>query len=568
MAKLLFFIIMTVGILPVQAAEPFRLVLIDVEQNIYKETIQLGSSDVTPDSPVSWAVRKYVLHGGKQEGVDVIDVNNGKLSFTVVPTRGMSIQKVQMGDLHLGLDSPDKVLVHPKHIDLQTPRDLDELKHFNEWMIRSGLKHIGWPETGKPDDSIGDKEKMETLRGEIGLTPASQVEVVVEREAPYLIRIRGKVDQTSENGAKFELWTEISTEPGSNTFQILDKITNLSEVEQEFEILYHVNYGMPLIGKDAKFFGPMRRITPIDEHSASDVSTFYSYREPMAEFAEQVYYLQLWADDNDQTKVMLHNAARDKAVSMAFSVEQLPFVALWKNPAAYEDGYVTALEPGTGFPRNKTIEREFGQVPKLAPNQSRSFAIDFTLHVGEEQVSKVQAQVANIWAGRRTKFDTSSQVSAKTTLKDIIDAARTWGPVYTFWQGKPAPDFDLVDIAGTGHKLSDYRGKNVLLIFWATWCGPCLREIPHLIELRKTVSEDDLAMLAISRERPNLVKYFVGRAKINYTVLINQGTLPGPYNTINAIPSSFFVDPEGKIKLATAGLVSLEEIKAILEAEQ
>jgi hypothetical protein len=54
---------------------------------------------------------------------------------------------------------------------------------------------------------------------------------------------------------------------------------------------------------------------------------------------------------------------------------------------------------------------------------------------------------------------------------------------------------------------------------------------------------------------------------MNYTVLIDQGNLPGPYNTINAIPSSFFIDPEGKIKLATAGLLSLEEIKAILEAE-
>jgi len=63
------------------------------------------------------------------------------------------------------------------------------------------------------------------------------------------------------------------------------------------------------------------------------------------------------------------------------------------------------------------------------------------------------------------------------------------------------------------------------------------------------------------------VKSFVEQTKINYTVMLDRGTLPSPYNGINVIPSSFFIDSEGKIKLATSGLVSLEEIKAILQAK-
>ncbi len=165
-----------------------------------------------------------------------------------------------------------------------------------------------------------------------------------------------------------------------------------------------------------------------------------------------------------------------------------------------------------------------------------------------------------------TTIDVTPSTGPKASLNDIIRAARTWGPAFTPWYGKPAPDFALTDLDGKAHKLSDYKGKKVLLVFWATWCPPCLREIPDLIELRKTVSEDNLAMLAISNEEPDLVKSFVTQAKINYTVLLDPGTLPGPYNTINAIPSSFFIDPEGKIKLATSGLVSLSEIKAILLA--
>jgi len=161
-------------------------------------------------------------------------------------------------------------------------------------------------------------------------------------------------------------------------------------------------------------------------------------------------------------------------------------------------------------------------------------------------------------------IDITPSTDPKVSLNDIIQAARTWESSFTAWYGKPAPDFALTDLAGKEHKLSDYKGKKVLLVFWATWCPPCRKEIPDLIELRETVSEDNLAMLAISNEKPDLVKSFVAQANLNYTVLLDQGTLPGPYNTINAIPSSFFIDPEGKIKLATSGLVSLSEIKAIL----
>jgi thiol-disulfide isomerase/thioredoxin len=164
---------------------------------------------------------------------------------------------------------------------------------------------------------------------------------------------------------------------------------------------------------------------------------------------------------------------------------------------------------------------------------------------------------------------------SKPTLNDIVSAARTWGPAYTSWIGRTAPDFTLTDISGKKHKLSDYRGKDVLLVFWATWCAPCIMEIPHLIELRETTGEDKLAILAISYTSvmpPNTldkIKDFVRQnKKINYTVLpADSADMPDPYNRVNAIPCSFFIDPQGKIKIATEGLISLGEVKAILQAE-
>ncbi|MEE9370773.1 MAG: TlpA disulfide reductase family protein [Sedimentisphaerales bacterium] len=160
------------------------------------------------------------------------------------------------------------------------------------------------------------------------------------------------------------------------------------------------------------------------------------------------------------------------------------------------------------------------------------------------------------------------------SLSDVVRSARGWGPIFTSWYGQMAPVFKLVDINGKEHKLSDYRGKDVMIILWATWCGPCVMEIPHLIELRKTTSQDKLAMLAISYTTimpPNttkMVEKFAAQQKINYTVFsVDIDDMPAPYNQIKGIPSSFFIDPEGKIKLVTEGLLSLGAIRAILQAE-
>lgn len=385
----------------------FRQTLTSVERNVHLDNWQITNRDFNDAN--NWAVHKYTLRGGKQEGVDVIVVNNGKLSFTVIPTRGMSVLKVTMGDITLGWNSPVKEVVHPKLINLQERGGLGWLEGFNEWIVRCGVEWAGHPGKDKFINNTGDEAEMDlTLHGKIGNIPASEVEVVIDRpnnNAPHRIRIRGRVDERMFYGPKLELWTEISTEVGSNTFRIEDSLKNYSIYDQEFQIIYHANYGPPLLEQGSRFVAAINEIRPFNAHAAKSLNTFAEYVAPTKGFVEQVYGIIPLADANNKTTAMLHNAAGDKAVTMTYDVRQLPYFSLWKNTTALEEGYVTGLEPGTGFPPNRSIERQAGRVPKLKPNETRQFAIEVAILAGKEQVNRGKILINELQARQAPKLN-------------------------------------------------------------------------------------------------------------------------------------------------------------------
>jgi len=178
-----------------------------------------------------------------------------------------------------------------------------------------------------------------------------------------------------------------------------------------------------------------------------------------------------------------------------------------------------------------------------------------------------QPEPVNTSGDEFPKPDVGPPSGPKVSLNDVIKAAKTWDPSFTTWFGKPAPDFSLTDITGKEHKLSDYRGKDIVLMFWATWCPTCRAELPHLIELRDKNPAEKLAVLAVSRENATLLERFVAREKINFPVISSTVAMPVPYGLVQYIPSTFFIDPQSKIKLAATGVVPLDDIKAVLRAE-
>ena len=142
-------------------AVPFKKVLTDATKGYRVASWQMVSSDLAGyRGEAKWHIRKRILQGGKQEGVEIIEVDNGKLRFRVIPTRGMGILDVNLGDVRLGWDSPIKEVVHPKFINLESRGGLGWIEGFNEWMARCGLEYAGHPGKDEFITNTGDKGQM------------------------------------------------------------------------------------------------------------------------------------------------------------------------------------------------------------------------------------------------------------------------------------------------------------------------------------------------------------------------------------------------------------------------
>jgi hypothetical protein len=383
------------------ANELLHKVLTSAAQGIHVDSWEQTGHATSAMGP-AWSVRKVTLHGGKEEGVDLVIVDNGRLKITIIPTRGMGIYEVTSGDVRLGWDSPVKEIVDPRYVNLQSRGGLGWLDGFNEWLVRCGLESNGHPGTDKFINNVGEEATMDlTLHGKIANIPASEVEVIVDAAPPHRIRVRGVVHERMFYGPKLELQTEISTEPGSTSFRVADVITNHGAQEQEFELVYHTNYGKPLLEEGSIFLAAAKQITPFNEHAAQDIAHYNEYGGPKLNFVEEVFCLQPLADKDGRTTIALQNKARDRGVALSFSLKDLPLVTMWKNTNAEAEGYVTGLEPGTNFPNNRRIERAHGRVPKLAAGASHQATIDFTICTNAEETKKVADQIAAIQGDTR-----------------------------------------------------------------------------------------------------------------------------------------------------------------------
>lgn len=370
----------------------YKLDLLNAETGDAFHEIFLEGEDGAAET---WSVHSYTLHGGLQEGVQVIEIDNGKLRFAVLPSRGMGIWKGDCGKIELGWDSPVKDPVNPSFVNLEERGGLGWLKGFNEWFVRCGLNSMGAPGVDTVTDYSGNAFDVPlTLHGKIANIPARSISLEVTDEA---IIVQGEVDESIMFGPALRLNTEIRTALGAGAVTITDTVTNLGQNPQEHEMLYHINYGGTLLENGSRIVAPFKQVAPRDPRSAEGIQTFNKYGAPQAGFVEQAYLYELTGKRGSrETTVMLRNAAGSQASVLRYSLKDFPCFTQWKNTSAKADGYVTGLEPATNYPNPRRFEREKGRVLQLAGGESRTTEITIEALDTKKAISEVETEIRKL----------------------------------------------------------------------------------------------------------------------------------------------------------------------------
>lgn len=125
------------------------------------------------------------------------------------------------------------------------------------------------------------------------------------------------------------------------------------------------------------------------------------------------------------------------------------------------------------------------------------------------------------------------------------------------WTGGPPPALNLKDLDGGPHRLADYRGKVVLINFWATWCGPCRDEMPSMQRLKEKLAGRPFAVLAVNLDEPeSRIRKFLSQVRVDFTILLDPGRNAAKAWDARVLPASFVVGPDGRIRYSLVGEIN------------
>lgn len=136
-------------------------------------------------------------------------------------------------------------------------------------------------------------------------------------------------------------------------------------------------------------------------------------------------------------------------------------------------------------------------------------------------------------------------------------------PLYQAQKKAKAQDFSVELISGEPFQLSNHKGEVVLLNIWATWCAPCVEEIPHFVDLYSNYKNKGLEILGVSvdKQGPGVVKPFIEKHKVNYPVVIDDGSIMDKYGPTMGIPTTYVIDKEGNLRYFAVGALTKKELE-------
>ena len=306
-------------------------------------------------------LREMTVNSGRGRDVRVVEVDNGSgLVFTVMADRCCDIYSAKFKGQSIAWLSPNGI-VNPNAYE---PEGLMWLRTWPGGLMTTA----GWLNVGGPQDDAG-------LHGRASHLAADDLKVARfwDENDNYVLQVGGTMRHSMVFGEKLELRRTVSTAYGKNVIEVRDTLENQGFEAVPMMMLYHCNYGYPLIDKNSYLDSVDHKVTPKDERSTADFANWNKMSEPIHGYSEEIFFHETPADADGFARISIVNPDLRLRVSMAYDPTTLPILNQWKQMG--EGEYAIGLEPANCRAIGRKENEECGLLKMIEPGESVNFAI-------------------------------------------------------------------------------------------------------------------------------------------------------------------------------------------------
>lgn len=346
-----------------------------------------------------------VLNGGLRTGVQVVRLQTPRVEAEVVLSRGAGISYLAFDGRSVGWKSPVAGPVHPSFVPLYRPDGLGWLAGFDEVLARCGLLNVGGPQFNERNQLI------HPLHGDIAYWPCQHAKASVDPVHRRLI-LSTSVEVVLFHFHRLVLETQTMIGLDEPKIEVRDTIRNAGGRPCGVMLLHHWNFGPPVASTASRLKIVAREVAPRNSHAARAIGHWDLLDSPLRGAEETVYFVNPLGDANQQGTAVVVDSDRQFGLQMNWDLKTMPYLTIWKNPVAAEDGYALGIEPGTCYPNGRPHETSAGRVHELQPGQTLPVSVTVTglcdlaaIESAERAVRECQsATTAIVHADPQAKF--------------------------------------------------------------------------------------------------------------------------------------------------------------------
>ena len=318
--------------------------------------------------------REITLRGGRQDSIKAVEMyNDTGLIFTVLLDKGIDIADTKFCGKSLAWECRNGV-VAPQYFE---NGGLGFLRSFGGGLVTTaGLTHVGDPVTDG-DTVLGIHDRIANIAAE-----RYAIEKYWDGE-DYYVTLKASARQSCLYYENFVLTRKITLKMGDPAIRVTDTITNEGFVASPFMMLYHINFGYPVVSAETKLYSPAQNVWPLGEDSKKGVGTHDVFQKPTHDYVYECHVHEM-PKDKGPISVALINHDQNFGAYLVYDPAELPTFNEWKMMA--EQDYVVALEPGLNYPEGRVSAREGGRMRTLAPEESHSCTYEIGVISGKDAV--------------------------------------------------------------------------------------------------------------------------------------------------------------------------------------